>query len=123
MNKNDFDLLLNFVARHARMLKSRETSFKPKQLEEGRKKIERAVRAVERMGLSADELARASEATKKKLVTAVRKAANCTPKQAIVIIEKFSSFKSAVRPPVAQPIPVDPPKSDRFYSPKPHKYK
>jgi len=125
MNKDELDLLLNFVARHGRMLKSRETSFSPKQLESGRKIVERAVRAVEKQKLSVDELAHAAEndGKKKKLAAEVRKAAGCTPKQAQFIVENFPSFKSAVRQPVVLPIFLDSPKSDRFYSPKPHRYK
>ncbi|NYZ75032.1 hypothetical protein H0O03_02090 [Candidatus Micrarchaeota archaeon] len=107
------------------MLKSRETSFSPKQLESGRKIVERAVRAVEKQKLSVDELAHAAEndGKKKKLAAEVRKAAGCTPKQAQFIVENFPSFKSAVRQPVVLPIFLDSPKSDRFYSPKPHRYK
>ncbi|MEW5955058.1 MAG: hypothetical protein AB1626_00790 [Candidatus Micrarchaeota archaeon] len=125
MDRNDFDLLLTFVARHGRMLKSRETSFGQKQLDAGRRMIERAVKAVEKQKLSADELAQAAEneGRKKKLAAEVRKAAKCTPKQAQFMVENFGSFRSAVRQPVAQPVVLDPPKSDRFYSPRPHKYK
>ncbi|HII38834.1 TPA: hypothetical protein HA318_02425 [Candidatus Micrarchaeota archaeon] len=125
MNNDDFDLLLTFVARHGRMLKTRETSFTQKQLDAGRKKIEHAVKAVEKFKFTAEAFSKAldSEKESKNITAEIRKATACTPKQAQFILQKFASFKSAVRQPVVQAIVLDAPKSDRYYSPKPHRYK
>lgn len=125
MDANEFDLFLNFVIRNRRFLKKRETSFTEKQLDEGRKRVEKAVKAVEKMKIPEAEMEAwiKNPAKCAKIATEMRKVSKVTPKQAKLMAENFKVFQSAVRQPTAPKLIFDQPKNDRFYAPKPHNYR
>lgn len=109
------------------MLKKRETSFSQEQLDDGKKLIERVVKAVEtktkKEGVE-NALAKPSRVSKisgeiQRTVSRLKRA------QVKTILENFQVFRglfeeTAVKEKVVLP---DPLKGDRFYVPKKHNYR
>ncbi|MGB9577248.1 MAG: hypothetical protein ACP5O3_03290 [Candidatus Micrarchaeia archaeon] len=125
LSPNEFDLFLNFVFRHKRFLKPRETSFSQAQLEDGKKRVGKAVKAVDKKKLKPEELDEMISNPKKRSTIAkeIKKACNCTPRQAQAMAENFRALENAVRQPKPTKIILEPAKNDKFYAPKPHNYR
>ncbi len=129
LSKEDLDLLLAFVVREKRFLKTRETSFSEKQLKEGKRFIRDALAAARKAYPKKSELEDALKKITKRqrLVGAVwRKCKRfLSRKQAKIIVENYQTFSGVFSKP-AQLKPVvalDPTKADRYYAPRKHEYR
>jgi len=129
LSKEDFDLVLGFVVREKRYLKTRETSFSERQLKEGKKLVKDALSAVKKIYPKKNELEDALQKTSKRQKLAGQVWAKCkrflSCKQAKLIVENYRTFSTLFAKPTAlKPlVALDPTKEDRYYAPRKHEYR
>lgn len=126
MEAEDLELLIDFVAREERYLRLSETSFKEKELEEGRKRIKKVVVEVKKMIGSNYEEIRSDQVKKDKLLTKAHAKMKkiCTKRGLKKIIDKYELFEKIFEKTSKSKVEdYDPHKFDRFYVPKTHEYR
>ena len=125
MEPEDLELLIDFVAREERYLRLSETSFKEKELEEGRKRIKKVVVEVKKEIGNYEEIRKDEPKKEKILIKVYPKVKNLTTKRGLKkVIDKYEIFdKIFERPPKSKVEDNDPHKFDRFYIPKTHEYR
>ena len=131
LSKYEFELFLNFAAKHSRFLKLRETSFNSKQILDGVKLCEKAVKSIvsicKSTGLPFSECL-GNPSKKAKIIRELRKkVSRLTPYQATFIVDHFASFQSAVslsKEPVTHKSAKQASEyGDKYYQPVQHKYR
>lgn len=139
MDGDDLELLISFVLRQKRFLRTLETSYTPRELDQGRRILKSAIKSVRRerarLGIKdfADEIA--SRAGRTRLAdTLVRENTVLSKRQACLLLENFELFNhvlSAATATLAVTVKREehaaflatvPRYTDRYYIPTPRTY-
>ncbi len=126
MDDLDLELLIDFVAREERYLRLSETSFKQKELDEGKKRIKKVVTEVKKSIDGKYDEIRKNDMKKEKIVTSVYAKVKkiCTKRAVKKIVDKYEIFEKIFEKILKNKAEEqDPHKFDRFYLPKPHEYR
>ncbi len=128
MEFDDLDLLLGFVLREKRYLRTRETSFSQSQLNEGKRAIKDILKALRTACKNKVDLTDClSKKTKRAaLVSAASKKVRrtATRKQVKLVAENYALFNAVFGKTVkTSNLQLDPHQGDRYYAPKKHDYK
>ncbi|VVB70696.1 Uncharacterised protein [uncultured archaeon] len=126
MDDLDLELLVDFVAREERYLRLSETSFKQKELDEGRKRIKKVVLEVKKTINGSYSEIKGNDAKKDKIITSVYKKVSkiCTKRAVKKIVDKYELFEKIFEKSAKTKVEeTHPHKFDRFYVPRPHEYR